>query len=196
MRYVPRAISGTSRTDAWIVGGPPEFAGDVVLRWDGARWTPQRTGGRATRYLDIGGASSNDMWMVALDDTVLRWDGAQWNVPATTLPIAVVSFELGLWATAVGDLWVTGDAGTLHRYQSGAWSSVGAGTTNLLRNVWGLDSNTAWAIGNRGTIARWDGTSWNAVEDITSRTLLAVWASAPNDVWVVGESATVLHSVR
>jgi hypothetical protein len=195
-RYIPRAISGTSRNDAWIVGGPTEFAGDTVLRWDGIRWSTMRTGGRPTRYLDVGGAAPTDVWMLALDDTLLRWDGTQWTSPAATLPVAVVSFELGLWAVDVGELWLTGDAGTLHRYRGGAWSSVNAGTTNLLRNVWGLDRNTGWAVGSRGTIARWDGTSWTALEEVTGRALLSVWASAANDAWVVGESGTVLHSIR
>lgn len=194
-RYSPRAIFGTSRTDAWIVGGPFEFASDVVFRWNGGRWSSVRTGGSPTRYLDVGGVASDELWFVALDDTVMHWDGA-FSPEAATLPVAVVSFELGLWAAGRGDFWVTGDAGIVHHYTAGSWTSVDTGSTNLLRNVFGLHPSAIWAVGNRGTIARFDGVSWSAVEETTPRTLLSVWASSFNDAWAIGEGGTILHSVR
>lgn len=194
-RYSPRAVYGTSANDAWIVGGPLEFAGDTVLHWDGVRWSLMHTGGAPTRYLDIGGTGANDLWIVALDDTLLQWNGA-FQLVAATLPVAVVSFELGLWARGPQDFWVTGDAGVLYRYTSGAWTSVDTGTDNLLRNVWGLNTGTMWAVGNRGTIARFDGASWSVLEDTTPRTLLSVWGASATDAWAVGEGGTVLHSVR
>ncbi len=195
LRYAPRAIFGTARDDVWIVGGPFEYASDSVLRWDGARWNIVRTGGRATRYLDVGGTSPNDLWIVALDDTLLRWRGA-FELDAATLPVAVVSFELGLFASGPEEFWVTADAGILHRYMRGTWTSVDTGTRNTLRNVWGVDGRTLWAVGNRGTIVRFDGASWSVAEEVTPRTLLSVWASSASDAWVIGEGGTVLHSVR
>jgi hypothetical protein len=195
MRYLPRAVWGTSRSDAWIVGSPVDFSGDIVLRWDGTRWSTIRTGGSPTRYLDIGGTRADDLWIIALDDTLLRWDGARFDPRAATLPVAVVTFELGLWSSGVGELWITGDAGTMHRFERGAWSSVNAGTRNLLRSVWGVDANHVWAVGTRGTIARYNGRAWGALEDLTPRTLFSVWGSSADDVWVVGEGGTVLHSV-
>ncbi|MBL8684030.1 MAG: hypothetical protein JNK05_32960 [Myxococcales bacterium] len=195
VRYLPRSVFGMSRTDAWIVGGRVEFSDDIVFRWDGVRWNTIRTGGNRTRYLDIGGTSPTDLWIVALDDTMLRWNGTTFVAPAATLPVAVVTFELGLWAMGPEEFWVTGDAGTMHRFERGTWTSVNTGTRNLLRTVWGIDRSCVWAVGTRGTIARSNGVSWAAIEDITPRTLFGVWAASADDAWAVGEGGTILHSV-
>lgn len=195
IRYLPRAVYGFSRNDAWIVGGRVEYSDDIVFRWDGMRWNTVRTGGNRTRYLDIGGTSPNDLWIIALDDTMLRWNGMGFITPAATLPVAVVTFELGLWSMGPEDFWVTGDAGTMHRYERGTWTSVNTGTRNLLRTVWGLDRNNVWAVGTRGTIARSNGANWAAIEDVSPRTLFGVWAASPDDAWAVGEGGTILHSV-
>ena len=195
VRYLPRAVFGTSSADVWIVGGRVEYSDDILFRWNGTRWNSVRTGGTRTRYLDIGGTSPNDLWIVSLDDTMLRWNGLSFIAPAATLPVAVVTFEIGLWASGVDEFWVTGDAGTIHRYERGSWSSMNAGTRNLLRSIWGLDRSNLWAVGTRGTIARSNGTSWTAVEDVTPRTLYGVWAASPDDAWVVGEGGTILHSI-
>lgn len=194
-RYAPRAVFGTSANDVWIVGGPLEYAGDSMLHWDGVRWSTLRTGGAPTRFLDIGGTGPNDLWIVALDDTLVHWNGMFQRV-AATLPVAVASFEIGLWARGPEDFWVTGDAGVIHHYVSGTWTSVDTGTDNLLRNLWGLNTGTLWAVGNRGTIVRYDGTNWSVLEDITPRALLSVWAASATDAWAVGEGGTALHSVR
>ena len=59
-----------------------------------------------------------------------------------------------VWGTSASDLYVTGDQGTLLRYNGTAWSTLATGTTEGLTSVTGAPSGLggAFAVGYNSTV--------------------------------------------
>lgn len=158
--------------------------------------------------LSISGRSSTDYWVVGANGgagpEVHRWDGAAW-----TAPDPGVSANLW-WVFAQGDasVWLSGDAGTLVRYDraADAFQTVATPTTATLFGVWGPSDDVQYTVGGfvgggegaAGVILRIDAGVASAVTGLPAEVdpdeiYFKVWGSGPSDVWVVGDHGGMLH---
>ncbi|MBN2494834.1 MAG: hypothetical protein JXR96_09615 [Deltaproteobacteria bacterium] len=98
-----------------------------------------------------------------------------------------------VWAAEDGRFFVVGDAGTLSRYENGAWIHDRGVTRRDLRSVAGLSARRVWAVGASGSVLAWDGRAWKAEPSGVDVDLQAVWAPCPQEVWAVGDAGKALR---
>lgn len=163
-----------SSDDAWAVGshnGGGWGSQQLIMHWDGTRWTQAALGFRVGSLMGVAAVSSDDVWAVghnaAGKATALHWDGATWTeVPVPTTAEFPSSRLFGVAASATGEVWAVGS-------QDG-----GSG-------------------GEATLVQRWDGSSWTADPSPSTgamrETLEAVAIGVGGERWAVG--ATDFDSV-
>jgi hypothetical protein len=119
------AVSALSPDNAWAVGYYSTASGqeNLVLHWDGARWTQVPSPGPPGGALSgLSAVSSSDAWAVGsyltnnsgtlVDKTlVLHWNGTAWAVVASPDPGGTTGTALtGVSALSPSDVWATGSA--------------------------------------------------------------------------------------
>lgn len=99
---------------------------------------------------------------------------------------------LGVWGTAVDDVWFAGgtlgvlpDAALAMHFDGARWERVDPGVTASLWWVTRTPAGTVWFAGERGTVVRWDGAA-TAFDTGVATTLFGIWGCADDDVWAVG----------
>ena len=190
------AVSAVSATGAWAVGGATikRVAKDLVLRWDGSRWSqvpsPSPGGARGSGLSAVSAVSAADAWAVgcygfnvntgASTTLALHWDGTRWAQVATPSPGAAHSACLeGVAALSASDAWAVGfftpnpTSGAqkplvLH-WDGARWAQVpspspGDTLVTELTSVDAISATDAWAVGDV-----FNGTSQ------TQRTLVFHW---------------------
>jgi hypothetical protein len=110
--YTLRGISGLSQSDAWAVGGSPQFS----EHWDGTTWSsvplPATTGGFLSA---VSARSSGDVWAVGeyfptpnVQQTLIdHWDGTSWS-EVSSPNVTDTNGLLSVSADAATDAWAVG----------------------------------------------------------------------------------------
>lgn len=140
-----RAVWATSATDIWA-------AGDMgnVLHSTGGAFSSVTPGPATTASIGgIFGSNSGDFWVTA-DTSLFRYQAGSWS---QSTPSPAVSGLRGLWGTSGTDLYATGSAGTLLRFNSISWTPVDTGAASDLTAVVS-SQNKLWVVGTSGTILR------------------------------------------
>lgn len=93
-----------SKTDAWAVGGSPNGAGptDVLLHWDGTRWSPIAPPTKGASFFKVWGG--DDVIVVGVG-VALRGGGSTWTeipVPNKTSLFTVAGGSSGIYAVGGG----------------------------------------------------------------------------------------------
>jgi hypothetical protein len=183
------AMSGSSATDVWAVGGDG-FNG-IILHWDGAAWTTIAKGAGWPIFSGVWSSGPGDAWAVGSD--IRHWNGSAWSGAMDTVLLQDV------WGTGANDVWAVGSSGAIRHWDGAVWSPVASGTTASLNAVWGSGSGDVWAVGassqSAGTILHWNGSIWSAATGTFPR-LRSVWGSGPDDVWAISNSSpagAILH---
>jgi hypothetical protein len=174
------AVSASSPTDAWAVGGivVDNVAKNLVVHWNGTRWaqvpSPSPGGKGGSGLSAVSAVSASDAWAVGCDGfnpntgasgtLALHWDGTRWAQVATPNP--------------------------------------GAAHSACLASVSALSATDAWAVGEfapsptsgaqKPLVLRWNGTRWAQVPtpapgDTLVTELNGVAAVSPSDAWAVGD---------
>jgi len=174
------AVSAVSAADAWAVGGDTikRVAKDLVLHWDGSRWSqvpsPSPGGAQGSGLSAVSAVSAADAWAVgcygfnvntgASTTLALHWNGTRWAHMATPSP--------------------------------------GAAHSACLEGVTALSASDAWAVGfftpsptsgaQKPLVLHWDGTRWTQVPspapgDTLVTELTGVDAISATDAWAVGD---------
>jgi hypothetical protein len=81
----------------------------------------------------------------------------------------------------------------LHANLQSEWLQMDSGTSENLRDVWGLDGEHVFAVGGNGTILFFNGVEWNRMDSGTTENLLSVWGCGMQTIYVTGENGTLLH---
>ena len=191
-----RKVAAVSNQDAWAIGtfyvaGEGGRTGNLILHWDGTRWSivPHPNGGTDSTLLDAAAVSSNDVWTVGFGSGVYRglverWNGKNWSLVLAADPGTTYWHFEGVAAAGQNDVWAVGNTakpgGTLIEHWDGkAWTIVSnpsapsrhiSGTLDAIAVV---SSNDVWAVGeaNSGVsfgstttlIEHWDGSRWAVV---------------------------------
>jgi hypothetical protein len=118
----------------------------------------------------------------------------------TPIASGTTSDLYSVWGAPTGELFVTGDEGTvLTAPRGGSFSAAFSSSLNQLYAVWGVDADQVLSVGfnnfdDGGAVFRpqtdgsWDGFGFFPVS------LAAVWGSSFNNVYAVGQDGAILHS--
>ncbi len=141
------AIHGSSATDVFATG-----ENGVALRFTGSGWSNaavNTTGTLAGVWASGSGATSVGAASSGSSGIAFSY-GSSWS-PMTTGSSRVLT---SVWGPSSSDLYATGDAGTLLRYNGSSWSAMTSGTTDLLWSVTGAPSGIggAFAVGYNSTV--------------------------------------------
>ncbi|MEY9863732.1 hypothetical protein ABH935_009385 [Catenulispora sp. GAS73] len=162
-----RSINALSPTNVWAVGYQIDdssgHSDDLILHWDGTRWTDQPILpiGQVTLQ-SVHAVSANDVWAVgtALGDTggdsnnlALHWNGSAWTsvkIPNVDTPSQGSNFMESVTALSSNDVWAvgaaTGSAGVnqtmIEHWNGSAWSIVPGAN----EDPQGDNSNTLFSV--------------------------------------------------
>jgi hypothetical protein len=197
--------TGSSETLWWVWGAPGDavdlwMVGEngTVLRYDG-RAVREMPTGTAAHFYGVWGAAADDVYLVggrpgpeeSPDDVVLHWDGRA--LAQVELPEAKGAALFKVWG-AGGEVYVSGEAGTMwHRTASG-WVDESLPTLQTLSTVHGCAANDVWAVGGQQIFHR-DAAGWTKVPvDVFA---IAAGVSCGDDaVLVVGSGGLKLRYDR
>ncbi|GAC1546916.1 MAG: hypothetical protein NVS3B10_10830 [Polyangiales bacterium] len=180
-----------SPTEAWAVGGTPEGGtkaeNDVVLRWDGARWTRETLAGApiGLSLYKVWGTSSSDLWVVGEAATIWHRDATSWT------SFDVKAIATGTLFTVVGcsstEVWAVGGSSVL-RWDGAIWSKVTVDLSSQVNGVACLGPGAAAVVGFGGLKQRLvDGTWHDEFDKEPFVDLHAVWADrSENAYWAAG----------
>ncbi len=157
-------VYGFSTSDVWAVG--VDGAG---AHWDGTAWSAVDLGTEEDLW-GVFGFAPDDIWVVGGNPDsgpplLLHYDGTRFSSvplddsenPRNTKTLFKV------WGID-GDLYCTGQTGTLLSWDGSAWRfiSAGADADQDFVSLWGSDATHIVAVGGRGNgrIATFDGTAW------------------------------------
>jgi len=168
------AVTGTTASDVWIVGGRDELQGaPVVKHYDGDAWTTVDPGVTATDLWWVFASPTSDtVYFGGSRGTILRRMNGSIERMATP-PRGANGDKgviFGIWGASDDDLWAVGDGeGTgpiLWRFDGSTWreESIPGTAPSRLFKVSGRDANDVWISAGEGTTFHWQGTSLERVE--------------------------------
>ncbi len=99
---------------------------------------------------------------------------------------------LGVWGSAVDDVWAVGESGTVLRFDGVGWQTSEPLGADALTAIWGAAANDVYTVSEAGEIFHYDGVAWSVAHD-AGLPLWDVHGSGPTDVYVVGDDGTALH---
>jgi len=171
------AVSGSSASDAWAVGGivQPGYRRRLALyeHWNGSAWSRDMNAPAVGGLNGVVTLSSTNAWAVGVLGVVLHWDGTSWTDVTSSVTQPNPSNIFGNNLTAISassdsDVWAVGkftnanyvtQAYALH-YVKGAGQATGTWTTMImdlpsvpapnspiLHGVVALSPTNVWAVG-------------------------------------------------
>ncbi|OJT27407.1 hypothetical protein BO221_05390 [Archangium sp. Cb G35] len=139
------AIRGHSENDILAVG-----ENGVALSWDGTCWNRSRAGKQSQTLNGIWPVPGQGWQVAGINGTLLRSEDGGW-----------VEEKLGsvtlhdISGSSDGTVLAVGDAGTIHRFLDGKWSTQSAGSSPLTAVV-AVSSDDAWVFAENGDIFTYD----------------------------------------
>lgn len=180
-----------SESDAWAVGGTPgggasaPEGNDVVLRWNGERWTQVVLPGqpRGASLYKVWGTASTNLFVVGEGGTIWHRMGENWRLESdsslTTDSLLTVS-GCGTDTYAVGNnsvLWHNGSA----------WSRLGVTVTSFVNGVACDAAGEVLLVGTGGLKVRRVHGEWrDELVQLPAIDLHAAWNDGAGAFWVGG----------
>lgn len=157
---VLRGIWAGPQDTAWAVGD-----GGLLFRWSGQAWVKEDSPTTAALY-GINGHHEDWLWAVGEKGTVLVQRQGRWRLfgptPPTSLVLRSVIASLG------GDVWITGDQGSMwykKGFGSSGFAALGTGTSKGLLGIARQHEGRMWAVGENGIVLSSTPDSWE-LEDL------------------------------
>jgi hypothetical protein len=208
---VLRAVWGLGKQRAWAVGDK-----GVVLSFDGAQWTADKSATQAALYA-VHALDEQNVWAVGAAGSAVRWNGTTWaavsssfsgnllsviaSLPmplmaagaAAPAPVAGNGASAGTSATAptapMGPwlTWAFGDKGRVFRYNGKLWAELPSGTDLSLYGAARLSRDTFLAVGAQGQISRFNEDAHQSLTQGSRKHRLGLTSDALG-VWSVGDA--------
>lgn len=193
-------VWGPAENDLYAVGGSPSAG--VIMRFDGAAWTPFEIGFDVPLVTWIHGFGSDDMTAVGFGGTAMHWNGSTWTLQETPTEEDL----WGVWGFSSDDLWAVGGSGrsdseaTLLHFDGDAWTAVEVPTLERANvfaffKVFGTSADNAYVVGQRGAVLHWDGQVWTEELVGASDDLVSMWGTGPDNLVAVGGRANGIISI-
>jgi hypothetical protein len=179
--------------DAWAVGGTPEGGvgepNDVLLRWDGASWSPEALPGEplGRALYKVWGTSSSDLYVVGELGTIWHRVGSEWSLESDPPIAAGTLFTVhGCGAGDAAEIYAVGGRDVLRR-EDGTWKAIDLELTNDVNGV-GCEAPGSVAIVGFGGLKRRlvDGEWVDDFREVPHADLHATWPDGAGSFWAVG----------
>ncbi len=167
----------------------------AVLMDESGVWTDVGAIGDASRYFDVWGSSSTDVYVVGWGGEMVHYDGFAWSdVFPDSGDVAMLRSVSGTSASNIIAVGRTNNlAGLVTRYDGNTWQNTIIANVEDLNGVWVESDASAFAVGNLGVILHFDGTSWSQMRSPTQEALFSVSGTSGSNVYAVGWGGTILH---
>ncbi|MFO0573007.1 MAG: hypothetical protein U1A78_03330 [Polyangia bacterium] len=186
-----RGVVAFTTTSVWAAGG------DVILQWDGSRWTRHNEAGGYVDLVDlVGQRSTGEVFALSRTGALYHEAGKGVRRLADSLPDPGKTVER-LYALDASNVWAVGPGGAIWYWDGSRWTAEASSIQRNLHGVFGLSADAVWAVGDSGTVLRRTSTGgWSSLPGlVTGAALNGVWAAAPSSVFVVGDGGVIaVHS--
>ena len=179
-----------SETDAWAVGGSPgkgtTAPNDIVLRWDGAAWTPEALPGAplGRSLYKVWGTSSDDLYVVGELGVIWHRGPGGWELQSDP-PLATGTL-FTVHGCGPGEVYAVGGQDVL-RSDGQTWTRLGVALTNTVNGVACGAPGEVALVGFGGLKQRLVDGAWvNEFASEPHADLHAVWAEGGGVFWAVG----------
>lgn len=182
-----RGVVAFSTTSIWAAGG------DVILQWDGTRWTRHNEAGGYVDLVDlVGQRGTREVFALSRTGALYHEAGKGVRRLADSLPDPSKTVER-LFALDANNAWAVGPSGAIWYWNGSRWTAEANAIRSNLHGIFGLSADAIWAVGDSGTVLRRTSTGgWSNLSGlVTGAALNGVWAASPSSVFVVGDSGTV-----
>lgn len=170
-----------SATEIWAVG-----KSGALIRSDGFAWKQVGSVGFAAEAL---AGTPGGVLVVGDGGQAVEWTGEQLEPRATGTEAALHD----AWTSPSGAVWVVGEAGTVLRYQDGAFTKVDVSSAFDLRAVSGSSDADVVFAGAFGALKRWNGATTATLTSGTTEDLEGVWVAEDGTLAIaVGSRGTIL----
>ncbi len=172
---LPQTIVALSASNVWLDGtnfSGSGFDGDapeVILHYDGSRWSQQSTDLANSRIYGIAMISPDEGWAVG------SLSGGTGPHPAHPEKALVEHYSQGKWQR---------DTSFAGPPDSNGYSLYGIAMAS---------ASEGWAIGSNGLIVHDLNGTWTQVTSPTGQTLRSIAMVSPTEGWAIGEQGTILH---
>jgi hypothetical protein len=212
------AVSASSSTDAWAVGGinlGPRDHGTLIEHWNGSKWAVAQENAETGQGVQLNGVvdlSSTDAWAVGNSSGLVEhWNGTTWSLVTLPDPSFTPAAGKAISAVSANDVWIIGftvnsatgvaTSETLH-FNGTSWTAVPLQQPNAtnfgLNSLSAISATDIWAVGqvrpgstaaNGSTlIEHYNGTAWSMVPSPTP-------GFDPTLIGIAGRSATDAYAV-
>lgn len=181
------AVTGTSATDVWAVGGLGS-----IFRLTESGWSEVR-GPSSEDLLAVWPLSRDDAFIVGDRGTIMRFDGSQWRFMTVDDPEPFSERLTGVYGASPEEVWAVGDRGAILRFDGTSWTRVQSPNLAAQFNgVRGTARDDVWAWGASGILIHFDGVEWREVPSGTDRALIALWPFDRRNAVAVGLEGTIV----
>lgn len=173
--FQPQTIVALSATNVWLAGtdySGSGFDGDapeVILHYDGSRWSQQNTDLANSRIYGMAMVSPGVGWAVG------SLAGGTGPHPARPQKALVEQYSPGKWQQAT------------------SFSGPSSAASFSLYGIAMVSAQEGWAVGSNGLIVHAFNGTWTQVFSPTSQTLKSIAMLSPTEGWAVGDQGTILH---
>lgn len=184
-------VWGASEAEIWTVGGDGFTGAPVLLRYDGAAWSPGAAPPlppESHALFKVWGSGADDVTAIGDFGVAIHYDGAAWTATETGSIADLISVN----GHGVEHLAVGGRANArVARWDGGAWAGATLAKPGL-SGVWVDDVGVATAVGSSGQILRIAPGSLEATEEESPTFLVlhAVFGFGKGPRFAVGGNLT------
>ncbi|AKT36495.1 hypothetical protein [Chondromyces crocatus] len=183
-------VHAFSPTDVWAVGGTPgkglDAPNDIVLRWDGAAWTPEPLPGvpLGRALYKVWGTSAEDLHVVGEAGTLWHRGPSGWTLQSD--PELARGTLFTVHGCGASEVYAVGGQDVL-RWDGSAWAREPVELPNTVNGVSCGAPGEVALVGFGGLKHRLvDGVWLNEQAEEPFSDLHAVWAAGNGDYWAVG----------
>ena len=183
-------VWAASPDEAWAVGGTPNggtnAANDIVLRWDGAAWTPEPLPGAplGVSLFKVWGTASDNLYVVGEKGTIWHRQGATWSLESD--PGLTQGRLFTVTGCSAAEVYAVGGSAVL-RSEGQGFVKVDVALTNLVNGVACGPSGSVAIVGGGGLKQRLvDGVWVDEFMIMPYDDLHATWTDGAGAFWAVG----------
>jgi hypothetical protein len=216
-QIVSAALEGSTSTSATFSATaltatppPPALTRDIVLHYDGTRWTSllQDNHNNNAHFFSVWGASASSVFTggdKCGSALLVSYNGTSWG-DISPCPPATQRYSkiTGISGNSSSDIFAVerssraSEPNRILHYDGQAWSSAYTyqpATTYLsLSGIWSRAPNDVFAVGDSGYVVHYDGASWTTSKTATSQSLFSIWGDATTGVaFAVGPNGTIVR---